>query len=178
MFKKTTKSKLRHDFQAFSKIHYEDLVQKAVTEAWDDALDNFDKGRIDKKPNNLTVIQKVTKAIFMTQPQAVKDRARKYCLTWNKVIDKGREPGNEEDEATNSEDAEEVVQRCSIGWTILGMSCHLSLLYLQGTLLMINQCSASYQAHPESGVEWASAEDRVCWYCDFGNTKSWSGGCN
>ena len=53
-----TKSKLRHDFRAFSKIHYEDLVQKAITEAWDDALDDVNKGRIDKKPNNLTIIQK------------------------------------------------------------------------------------------------------------------------
>ena len=114
MFKKTTKSKLRHDFQAFSKMHYEDLVQKAVTEAWDDALDDFNKGRIDKKPNNLTVIQKVTKAIFTTQFQAVKDEARKYRLAWNKVIDKSREPGIGEDEAADSEDAEEAVERCHI----------------------------------------------------------------
>ena len=113
-FKKMTKSKLRHDFQAFSKIHYEDLVQKVITEAWDDALDDVNKGRIDKKPNNLTVIQKVMKAIFATQPQAVKDEARKYCLAWNKAIDEGREPGIEEDEATDSEDAEEAVERCCI----------------------------------------------------------------
>ena len=113
-FKKTMKSKLRCDFQAFLKIHYKDLVQKAVTEAWDDALDNFNKGRIDKKPNNLTIIQKVTKAIFATQPQVVKDEARKYRLAWNKAIDEGREPGIEGDEATDSEDAEEAAERCCI----------------------------------------------------------------
>ena len=54
------------------------------------------------------------KAIFATQPQAVKDEARKYCLAWNKAIDEGREPGIEEDEATDSKDAEEAVERCCI----------------------------------------------------------------
>lgn len=107
-FKTPKKNKLRHDFQAYSKLYYEERIKAASEQAWEDALAAFANGEITEKPNNLTIRQDVTKTLFESESKAVKERVKEYRLEWNKAIDDGKEPRVEEDKDADKEDGEDV----------------------------------------------------------------------
>ena len=104
--KQTRRNKLRHNFQAFSKLYYEERIRDHAEKAYTDAKAAFEQGQTETVPHSLTIRQAVTKAIFQEADMAAKENAWNYQLKWNKVIEEGKDP-LEEEEIDDDEGEEE-----------------------------------------------------------------------
>ena len=114
-FKQSKKPKLRHNFQAYSRLYYEDCIKARTDQAWDDAIAAYESNETQIKPHSLTIRQAMTKALFESESQAVKDEVKEYQQRWNKAIAEGRdqEIDNEkgEDGLDSAEDEEAKLER-------------------------------------------------------------------
>ena len=114
-FKQLKKPKLRHDFQAYSRLYYKDRIKVRADQAWDDTIAAYESNETQIKPHSLTIRQAMTKALFESESQAVKDEVKEYWQCWNEAIAKGRDPeiDNEkgEDGLDSVEDEEAKLER-------------------------------------------------------------------
>ena len=76
--KQTRRTKLRHDFQAFSKLYYEERIRDHAEKVYADAKTAFEQGQTETVPHSLMIRQAVTKAIFQEADAAAKENARNY----------------------------------------------------------------------------------------------------
>lgn len=90
-------NKLRHDYQAYSKIHYEEKIQSYVEAALRDCESALERGELEEMPRHVTIIQSVTKERFALEDASVKDEAAQYRVRWNKAVDEGKDPEEEEE---------------------------------------------------------------------------------
>lgn len=98
------KNKLRHDFQAYSKLYYDERIKPHVDTAWQEAEAAFEREETADKPNRLTITQTVTKERFELESNDVIQEAKEYRARWNQAIDDGKNP---EEESSDEDDAEE-----------------------------------------------------------------------
>ena len=75
---KHIKHKLRHDYQAYSKLFYNDHIKVHVDKAWEEALKAFESGELEDKLSRLTLTQEVTKTIFESEMAEVQAEVREY----------------------------------------------------------------------------------------------------
>ena len=119
-FKEPKKNKLRHDFQAYSKLYYKDHIKDATDTAWKEALEAYEQGKLEKQPWYLTILQDVTKAHFEEEPQKVQDHVKAYRKSYNEAIDNGKKLGIDESEdegkegTEDDEESEELEEKCCI----------------------------------------------------------------
>ena len=73
-------SKLRHNFQEYSKIYYEDHIREHAKKEYKDALAVFERKDIDKKPHNLTILQDVTKTMFVEKSADVHEETKQFHI--------------------------------------------------------------------------------------------------
>jgi hypothetical protein len=107
-FHKPKKSKLRLDFQVYSKLFYEERIKEHAEKAWKEASEAFERGELQEKPHVLTVRQNVSKDLYQAESSEVQEQVREYKRKWNQAIDEGRNPN--EDEESDGEDREEETE--------------------------------------------------------------------
>ena len=114
--KQTKRNKLRHDFQAFSKLYYKECIRDRAEKAYTDAKTAFEQGQTETVPHSLTIRQAVTKAVFQEADAAAKENAQNYRLKWNKAIEEGKDLLEKEeiDDDEGEEDQEDQEERLHI----------------------------------------------------------------
>ena len=104
--KQTRRNKLTHDFQAFSKLYYKECIRDCAEKVYADAKTAFEQGQTETVTHSLMIRQAMTKAIFQEADVAAKENAQNYQLKWNKAIEEGKDP-LEEEEIDDDEGEEE-----------------------------------------------------------------------
>lgn len=88
-------------------MYYEDRIKARADQAWDDAIAAYESNETQIKPHSLTIRQAVTKALFESESQAVKDEVKKFRQRWNEAIVEGRNPENDNEKGEDGLDAAE-----------------------------------------------------------------------
>ena len=99
-------NKLRHNFQAFSKLYYEDCIREHAEKEFTNAIAAFEQGKRETKLHSLMIRQAVTKAMYQEADAAMQLKAQQFCANWNKAINEGRDPLEEEDTDSEEDDEE------------------------------------------------------------------------
>ena len=116
-------NKLRHNYQAHSKIHYDKKIKPYVEVAWEDNKIALECGELKELPKHITIIQRVMKEQFELEPDSMKDEVAQYHACWNKAVNEGKDPEEEEewlncnhvkDEVEEEEEEDEQAERLHI----------------------------------------------------------------
>lgn len=59
-----------------------------------------------QKPHNLTILQNVTKTMFAEASAEVREEAKQFRIQWNKVIDEGRDPLEDDKAESDKEEGD------------------------------------------------------------------------
>ena len=71
-------NKLRHNFQAFSKLYYKDHIRDCVEKEYTNAVSAFKQGKREKKPHSLTIRQDMTKAMYQEADMALQLKSQQF----------------------------------------------------------------------------------------------------
>ena len=100
-------NKLRHNYQAYSKIHYDKKIKLYIKAAWKDSESALEHGELEEMPQHITIIQRVMTEQFALEDDSVKDEAAQYHAHWNKAVDEGKDPEKEEEWFNHGEEVKD-----------------------------------------------------------------------